>query len=51
MRACAFAGNLVVLINMDHIQKISIQIRWKPEDFLAPFVFLLVVKGFSGLVS
>ncbi|PNX99671.1 cysteine-rich receptor-like protein kinase, partial [Trifolium pratense] len=51
MRACTFAGNLSVLVNGSPTGEIGIQRGLKQGDPLAPFLFLLVVEGLSGVVS
>jgi hypothetical protein len=50
IRACAFAGNLSVLVNGSPTSDINIQRGLKQGDPLAPFLFLLVVEGFSGVM-
>jgi hypothetical protein len=50
MRACVFAGNLSVLVNGSHTGEINIQRGLKQGDPFAPFLFLLVVEGFSGVM-
>jgi hypothetical protein len=50
IRACVFAGNLSVLVNGSPTGEISIQRGLKQGDPLAPFLFLLVVEGFSGVM-
>jgi hypothetical protein len=50
IRACVFAGNLSVLVNGCPTSKINIQRGLKQGDPLAPFLFLLVVEGFSGVM-
>ncbi|MCI19047.1 RNA-directed DNA polymerase (Reverse transcriptase), partial [Trifolium medium] len=51
MRACTFAGNLSVLVNGSPTGEICIQRGLKQGDPLAPFLFLMVVEGLSGVVS
>lgn len=51
MKACVFAGILVVIVNGCPIQKINIQRGLKQGDPLPPFLFLPVVEGLSGLVA
>lgn len=51
MRACMLSSSLAVIINGCITQKISIQKILNQEDPLAPFLFLLVAKELSGLVS
>ncbi|GAU36760.1 hypothetical protein TSUD_213250 [Trifolium subterraneum] len=48
IRVCVFAGNLSVLVNGSPTSEINIQRGLKQGDPLAPFLFLLVVEGFSG---
>jgi hypothetical protein len=50
IRACIFAGNLSVLVNGSPTSEISIQRGLKQGDPLAPFLFLPVVEGFSGVM-
>ncbi|GAU21871.1 hypothetical protein TSUD_33680 [Trifolium subterraneum] len=47
---CIFAGNLSVLVNGSPSPEINIQRGLKQGDPLAPFLFLLVVEGFSGVM-
>lgn len=46
-----FSSNLTVFVNGFPTQEISIQMGLKQCDPLAPFLFLLVAKGPSGLIS
>jgi hypothetical protein len=50
IKACVFAGNLSVLVNGSPTSEINIQRGLKQGDPLAPFLFLLVVEGFAGLM-
>lgn len=50
MKACVFAGNRAVLVNGCPIQEIRIKRGLKQGSPLAPFFFLLVAEGLSGLV-
>jgi hypothetical protein len=50
IRVCVFAGNLSVLVNGSPTGEINIQRGLKQGDPLAPFLFLLVVEGFSGVM-
>jgi hypothetical protein len=50
IQACVFAGNLSILVNGSPTPEISIQRGLKQGDPLAPFLFLLVVEGFSGVM-
>jgi hypothetical protein len=51
MKVCVFAGNLSVLVNGSPTGEINIQRGLKQGDPLAPFLFLLVVEGFSGVMK
>jgi hypothetical protein len=51
MRACVFAGNLSVLVNGSPTGEINIQRGLKQGDPLAPFLFLIVVEGLSGVLK
>lgn len=51
IRACVFATNLEVLVNSFQTQEINIQRGLKQGDFLAPFLFMIVAEGLSGLIS
>jgi hypothetical protein len=50
IRACVCCGNLLVLVNGSPTEEVNIQRGLKQGDPLAPFLFLLVVEGLSGLV-
>jgi hypothetical protein len=50
MEACVFAENLSVLVNGSPTGEINIQRGLKQGDPLAPFLFLIVVEGFSGVM-
>jgi hypothetical protein len=50
MKACVFGGSMSVLVNGSPTEEISIQRGLKQGDPLAPFLFLLVAEGFSGLM-
>lgn len=50
IRACVFCGNLSVLVNGCPTEEVNIQRGLKQGDPLAPFLFLLVVEGLSGLI-
>jgi len=50
IRACVFCGNLSVPVNGYPIEEVNIQRGLKQWDPLAPFLFLLVVEGLSGLI-
>jgi len=50
IRACVFGGRLSVLDNGSPTEEVNIHRGLKQEDPLAPFLFLLVVEGLSGLV-
>jgi len=49
MKACVFGGCMSILVNGNLIEEINIQKGLKQGDPLAPFPFLLVAEGFSGL--
>jgi hypothetical protein len=51
MKACVFGGNMSILVNGSPTEKINVQRGLKQGDPLAPFLFLLVAEGFSGLMS
>jgi hypothetical protein len=50
IRACVFCGRLSVLVNGCPTEEVDIRRGLKQGDPLAPFLFLLVVEGLSGLV-
>jgi len=50
MRACIFCGNMSILVNGSTTEEISVQRGLKQWDMLAPFLFLLVAEGFSGVI-
>lgn len=50
IHACVCCGKLSVLVNGCPTEEINIQKGLKQGDPLAPFLFLLVVEGLSGLV-
>jgi len=50
IRACVCCGSLSVLVNGCSTEEINIHRGLKQGDPLAPFLFLLVVEGLSGLV-
>ncbi|RHN54844.1 putative RNA-directed DNA polymerase [Medicago truncatula] len=50
MKACVFGGNMSILVNGSPTEEISIERGLKQGDPLAPFLFLLVAEGFSGLM-
>ncbi|KAK2415745.1 hypothetical protein QL285_038202 [Trifolium repens] len=50
IRACVFAGNLSVLVNGSPTGEINIQRGLKQGDPLAPFLFLIVAEGLSGVM-
>ena len=47
---CVFCGSISVLVNNYPTEEVDIQSGLKQGDPLAPFLFLLVVDGLSGLV-
>ena len=51
MKACVFGGSMSILVNGSPTEEIDIQRGLKQGDPLAPFLFLLVAKGFSGLMQ
>jgi hypothetical protein len=50
IRACVFCGSMSVLVNGCPTEEINIHRGFKQGDPLAPFLFLLVAKGFGGLM-
>ena len=50
MKAYVFGGTMSILINGSPMEEINIQRGLKQGDPLAPFLFLLVAEGFSGLM-
>lgn len=50
MKACVCAGSMSILVNGSSTEQIDIQRGLKQGDPLAPFLFLLVAEGFSGLM-
>jgi hypothetical protein len=50
MKACVFGGNMPVLVNGSPTEEIYIRSGVNQGDLLAPFLFLLVAEGFSGLM-
>lgn len=50
MKACVCGGSMSVLVNGSPTEEINIQRGLKQGDPLAPFLFLLVAEGFSGLM-
>jgi len=51
MKACVFGGNMSILVNGSPTEEIDIKRGLKQGDLLAPFLFLLVAEGFSGLME
>ncbi|GAU42324.1 hypothetical protein TSUD_25500 [Trifolium subterraneum] len=51
IRACVFSGNLSVLVNGCPTEEINIQRGLKQGDPIAPFLFLLVAEGLSGVIK
>lgn len=51
IHACVFSCNFVVLVNGYLIQEVSIQRELKQGEPLAPFLFILVTEGLSGMFS
>jgi len=50
MKACVCGGSMSILVNGSPTKEINIQRGLKQGDPLAPFLFLMVAKGFSGLM-
>jgi len=50
MKACVFGGSMSILVNGSPTEEICIHRGLKQGDHLAPFLFLLVAEGFSGLM-
>jgi len=50
MKVCVFGGSMSILVNGSPTEEINIQRGLKQGDPLAPFLFLLVAEGFSGLM-
>jgi len=50
MKACVCGGSMSILVNGSPTKEINIHKGLKQGDPLAPFLFLLVVEGFSGLM-
>jgi len=48
-KACVFGGSMSILVNCSPTEEICIHRVLKQGDPLAPFLFLLVAEGFSGL--
>jgi hypothetical protein len=51
VKACVFGGSLAVLVNGSPTRQINIKRGLKQGDPLAPFLFLLVVEGFGGVMK
>lgn len=51
MKAYVCGGSMSILVNGSPTGDINIQRGLKQVDPLAPFLFLLVAEGFSGLMS
>ncbi|MCH83058.1 LINE-1 reverse transcriptase like, partial [Trifolium medium] len=51
MKTCVCNGNLSVLVNGSPTEQVNISRGLKQGDPLAPFLFLLVVEGLSGLMT
>ena len=51
MKACVCGGSMSILVNGRPTEEIDIKRGLKQEDPLAPFLFLLVAEGFSGLMK
>lgn len=50
MKSCVFEGSMSILVNGSLTEEINIQKGLKQGDPLAPFLFLLIAEGFSGLM-
>ncbi|XP_024626859.1 uncharacterized protein [Medicago truncatula] len=50
MKACVCGGSMSILVNGSPMEEINIQRGLKQGDPLAPFLFLVVAEGFSGLM-
>jgi hypothetical protein len=50
MKVCVCGGSMSILVNGSHTKEISIHRGLKQGDPLAPFLFLLVAEGFSGMM-
>jgi len=50
MKACVYGGSMSILVNGSPSKEINIQRNLKQGDPLAPFLFLIVAEGFSGLM-
>jgi hypothetical protein len=50
MKACVCGGSMSILVNGSPTEEINIQRGVKQGDPLAPFLFLLVAEGFSGVM-
>jgi hypothetical protein len=50
MKGCVCGGSMSILVNGSLTSEINIQRGLKQGDLLAPFLFLLVAEGFSGLM-
>jgi len=51
MKTCVFRGNMSILVNGSPMEEINVETGLKQGDPLAPFLFLLVAEGFSGLMK
>ncbi|MCH80144.1 LINE-1 reverse transcriptase like [Trifolium medium] len=51
IRACVFAGSLLVLVNGSPTEQIDISKGLKQGDPLAPFLFILVAEGLGALLK
>jgi len=50
MKACVYGGSMSIPVNGSPTYEISIQKVLKQGDLLAPFLYLIVAEGFSGLM-
>jgi len=50
MKVCMFGKSMSIHVNGSQTEEINIQRGLKQGDVLAPLLFLIVTKGFSGLM-
>jgi len=50
MKACVCGGSMSILVNGSPTEEINIHKGLKQGDPLAPFLFLIVAEGFSGVM-
>ncbi|KAK7255667.1 hypothetical protein RIF29_29084 [Crotalaria pallida] len=51
MKSCVFSGNMSILVNGCPTEEIQIKMSLKQGDPLAPFLFLLVAEGLTGMFN